>query len=804
MSPLVGWQDGPSDDGMTPHVGVVAISIGFARRHKNAIVLLLVLAGAMAGVVVGLATIRDSAQRSITDSLRADLGQKQFALQTSDPKAMSILGSLQDASPVRDDVGDVSVGDLSAPVLTRTTTDKDLQLGVVTTGSSPDQTGEIALTASTASALGVGVGDNLVVTLDGESSTGRVVGLLVDPADRDNQTLVRLVEPANGQVWTRWLSDTSFYSVASLRPYLDRGSASFQSLDNLLEGAAANSPEFLSAMRFLPTGAGLLLALVMVSFAAVMLRRWTSDVEALVATGMSRAEAWRRLLIPVLVVVLAGEAIGAVAAVLSLFSFRFAVSSWFGQSWVSLGIPLFESIVLAAATAVAAVAALPLLRVLPAAQSWASNRSQRSWRWATPIALVCGTLAALTWLVSVTLSGPAENDTFSNLVGPAALVFLASAPFILAPILTLGLSPAIKILLENMLRGLVPVSAVASIVAVLATMWCAQTTYNANQGEASSSPLVPSGAFVISSVPAKTVETVKERYRTTGGRKIAEYRLLNEKAADLRVTTLGIVDCLAAPGVDLDSMPDDCWPPESATASPINLVAVGAPGSRAQADPGLLNDGIVGLLLLTGEEGRITKQATTRAEPDPTLGGSLPGLIVPPDSNVLREFDVSEAGSSMLVLLDFDQLTIEDRLRVRSLVLRLAPGAEVADGTDPTAYDRLRSVANTVGLLGSAASVGLVLLGGMAMVVSNALTRRILVDLGTRPSIRWTVAIRWTALMSVPLALAVPLGIASASYAGRADGASYGLLWPLPGLLGFLASVVIGIAFLRVPPPDNE
>ncbi|MGC4857432.1 hypothetical protein ACLQ24_29735, partial [Micromonospora sp. DT4] len=293
-----------------------------------------------------------------------------------------------------------------------------------------------------------------------------------------------------------------------------------------------------------------------------------------------------------------------------------------------------------------------------------------------------------------------------------------------------------------------------------------------------------------------------EFYRSHGGRQVVRYAIPDESKAQLRVTAPKVLACMSSQRTLNPNEVTDCFPRES--AAPLNRVMLGEPGSAPRADPHLLDNGKVGLLVFASGDGTASSLADTRAETDPLLGGNLPGLVVAPDSAVAQKFGLTANGTSEVLLPDFARLSPRDQFLVRATAIRLAPSAQMASGTDPTAYDRLRSVANTASFLGATMAMLILLLGGIALVVAHTLTRRTLVDIGAAPGRRWGIVARWTAVPLTTAALAIPLAIFTASGGGQRAEASYGSLWFLPGLLGAAASVILGAAFLRPPPRADE
>lgn len=408
------------------------------------------------------------------------------------------------------------------------------------------------------------------------------------------------------------------------------------------------------------------------------------------------------------------------------------------------------------------------------------------------------TIACITQVPSL-----ARHDELLLVVPVAALVLAACLPFLVARLVVLGLPAASAAVVRHLGAGVRTVAAAAAVVAVGSGLWAANTTYAANSGEAASSPYVPSGTFVVSEVPDASVPVLGRAYRDHGGGQLVSYRYFVERDTEsLRVTSPTLGQCITDdPAQLLDLIPEQCLPQD--TASPVNIIMLGPPGSRPRADPGLMNGDEVALITMS-PDGTVSSVTSTHAVPDPQLGGNLPGLVLPPDSGLVDSERLAPTGTSMVMLPDFHRLLPEDRFQLRSQVLRIAPAAQTADGTDPTAYDRQRSLANVFGLLGASATSLIVLLGGAALVTAHTVTRRTLYDLaGRRDGIRSLVA-RWIAIAALTLAATVPLCYLAASYGGRATDYSYGWLWVLPGVSSLLACVVVAWSFLTVPSRGAE
>ena len=788
---------------MTPRVAGLRMAIRFALHRRAQVAVVLTLGMLFAAAVVGLASARDSAEQAIADSLRADMGHRSFALQTGNADAIAAVNGLSDAAPVQDEQGDVSVGDQSVPVLVRATTDPSLRLGVLVQGEWPHQPGDVVVSESVTTALNIGPGDSVRLRAGPIHTRARVVGLSVDPANKRARTAAFLLPTGSQEfVASRWLRDADFYDAPGLRTFLDRRTATYQSLDSLLAGAAQHRPHFISALRFVPVGVGLVLGVVFFAAISVFGQRWARDVDTLVASGMSPAAAWRHLVTLITGSVIVGEIVGMGAVMAGLQHYRDPVSSWFGQDWVSVAVPWREALAVLAITVVAALAVLPLVRLI----LWAAGRlvepARQKRRIVTPVAVSLGSVAAIMWLITVRSALSPQSEGAPALI-PLATVMAAAVPFSIAPALGWGTPAASRSLVLHLLTGMRPVAAAAAVAVLTTSTWAAQTTAEANAGEAASSPLEPPGSFVISAIPDSAIPTLQRTYAGHGGERLVTYAIPDESVARLRVSSPELVTCMAEAKAPSPSMlPDTCFPQQS--LAPVNTVMIGRSGTAPVADPSLIEEGSVGLLLFRGSDGRATRLADTAARPDPVLGGNLPGLVVPPDGDVAHEFDLVPGGTSTAVLLDFSTLTPHEQLRMRSAVARLAPGAQTADGTDPTAYDRLRSVANTVSFLGAAGAAVIVLLGGLTMVVAHTFVRRTILDLGTAPHRRWNLISRWIALPTLSTCAALVLAYMTASLGGQRTAVPFGTLWILPGAAALASAVVVVAAFLRTPPEVSD
>ncbi len=229
------------------------LAVLHVRRRGLDSVALLVVAVVLGAALTSLATIRDSAAGAVADSVRADMGHRQFAFQTGDPEVASMVGRMKGATAVADDNGDLTANGLTISVRVRTTTDPGLKLGQLTAGDRPRTAGQALASEVAARSLGVTIGDLVRLRTSSGTSTVTISGFSVDPADEDSHAVFYLATEGQDLRPTRWLSNIDFYSQRALQGPLDRRLATYVSLPRLLAASEANMPRFVTAMRLVPT-----------------------------------------------------------------------------------------------------------------------------------------------------------------------------------------------------------------------------------------------------------------------------------------------------------------------------------------------------------------------------------------------------------------------------------------------------------------------------------------------------------------------------------------------------------------------
>jgi hypothetical protein len=783
---------------MSGRVAGAHLVVAYARHRGAQVVVFALLGFLVAAAVVGPTAVRASAAAAAAESLRAELGQRTFALQTSDPEVINHLGRLPEVGPVQDDLGEVATGEASAPVAVRTTTDAHLRLGVLTRGEHPDEPGELLISEPVAEALGAAIGDTVSVRADDGETPGLVVGYVRDPAHVADSTIIRLVHDSPSFSPTRWLSNADFYAYPELRPALDRRAATYQPVEWLLFGAEANSPQLLGALAYVPAGAGILCGFLVLSLVAALARTWTSDAGTLVAAGSAPHSAWRHILWTSFGSVLIGAIAGCCAVLAGIRLASTEVSAWLGQSWDHVIVPWSAVAVVVGAVMLAGAVSVPVARYLPRLWSRRTRPTGSRRRWLVPATGLVAVAGAIVWLIALRASFAVVDDPTARLAPIGAAVVVLSAPVLFGALLGLAFPGATRSVFSGFARSMWVTAAIAATVILAAGIWSAQTTRDANMGESLSPLPVPAGSFVISSMPDSAIPALRGLYGDLGGHEVDAFEIPDSTEGSLRVSSSDTLRCVVDSGVPtITEIPEECY--DSPVVAPINTVLLGPPGAAPQAEDGLVADGAVGLIWFSRDTGAIARTATTDAQSGAGLGGNLPGLVVPADGSVAQEFDLEPSGMSEVVLADFHRLAPEDQYALRAGILRLAPGAEVADGTNRTEYDRMRAQADVVSAAGAAGAALVVLLGGGLVVLAQRLTRRTLIDVGFSPARRALLALCWSLVPVLSAVLALALAFLTVSAGGRAVDVSFGELWYLPGIAGIVASAVLCFAFHRVP-----
>lgn len=780
------------------------IIVRLARYRWRQLLILAVLGFILTSAVTGLAALRTSSSAALEASVTGELAGRPYAIQGADRAAVRSLATVKGLAGVRDEQAAASAPQRQVPVLLRTAREVGLPLGTLLEGRRALTPSEATISEATAATLGVSLGDAVTVALD-ERTTGpiRVVGLTVNPADVDDKLLVTVDPALPADEVTVWLSERDPYTITSLQPLLDSRALTYQSVDELKKVAVRSQPQALSALTYVPAGLAALLIVLIAGTLAALFPTARADAESLSLAGMAPRRAWQKLMGVAFGSVILGELAGVACATAVLAVFKEPVSRTFGQRWLEIGIPWITILSLIAVSGVLAAFSRPVSLGTARLFRWLSIRSVSKFR-TTHIAAAAALVGTAIMAVATAArfqTPPAHPSTWAPI---GAVLIAAALPVLIMPAMHRKLGRATTVVARHFNISLTIVSTVVIVIAVLTGGFAARATHNAVVNERQSGAPQPPGSYLITEIPNDAAAALAKIYTETGGHRLRQYDLPDEQTARLRVTGTRLVQCMSKAGtLNPDQQPSECYPQK--TYSPINTIALSRGSMKdAFADPGLVAKDRVGLLVFAGEAAEAVSIADTSAKPDATLGGNMPGLIVPPDGPVARRFTLTPSGASMVALLDFDSLSERGQARIRAAVNRLAPGAQTADGTQPGAYDNERSLAGAVALAGTALLLLVLLFGGAAVLVAHRRALRTLIDVGAPFHLRRQLALRWVAAPSLALLLAVPLTIGTTAIAGLNAPGSAGLLWLTPFIGGLAGYAVLMVLFVRVPPRVGE
>lgn len=775
-------------------------SVPLARRwvlHRRSHVLLWALLGAvLGGSVTASAALILTAEHAIFTSVESDQAGRRYAIQTGDATTASQLARLDGFSAVRDSRGSVLSAGREVPVTIRTTRDPGLPLGALLRGGRATETFGVTLSRAAADALDVAIGDRVGLRAP-DLPRGELVitGITVNPSNVDELSVVVSDPALRPADVSTWLSDRDPYEVAELRKSLDSYTAAFRTVANLADDARAQLPAGLGRLRHLASGLGFLVALVLAGVGATMWGTVRSDVSALVSVGVSQRRAWGWAVRIATVALLCGELVGAVVALAVMQVLRESLSGVFGQYWLRVEVPWTH-------------VALVLLLTVVAGASWQAFRAagrflrSRIPRGApnTRRAATLGVVLGVALLVVAGVSRLGSDVGQSSRLAPwGAGLLAASLPSILFPLVNRGLPPSFRRVGVQLGRGLQWSCAVVGVVAVFSASHVARATHDTLVFQAGSGTLQPAGSMLILDVPTANADALVREYASLGGTGARQFKLVDETQHNVRVSSTALVGCLdrAGPGANPNELPEECYPPR--TRAPINIVALDDRTRASSADDGLVQGSSVGLLVFRARSDDVLRTGRARAAGDASLGGNMPGLVVPEGGELAKEYGLAPSGHQLVALSEFRRLSEADRAQMRARVAQLAPAAQVSETTGDEGYARRRAVGVMVALLATGLCGLVLLLGGLATVTGERETLRVLAELSPSRTRRARLVCSNVGAALLCVALSVVLGLVSAYLSSIQGSASFGRMWLAPGVGGFVACLVLAGLFLRVP-----
>lgn len=776
--------------------------VRFRRRHLAALLSLGLVAALF---VVGVALIRDSALAAIEESVRADQGQARYVVQTGDSTAVTVLAAEESFTPVVVERGQVVLDDLLSPAVIRTV-DTGLPFGVLVEGRHATAPGEATITSATSVDLDAATGDELTLLFDGGRQRSiRVVGITVFPADRDRREAITVDPSVSPDQVTTWLTSADPYSVEALGPFLDARTATARSVDSVAEDAVANPPREIKVLEGVPLALTVLMLVVIVTGVALLVPVATRDVDTLVTAGMSSGRAWRMYARTGFGAVLVGLLIGAGVATAGVYILRGPISGMYGQQWTGVRFPVDIVVLLVSVVAVLGLVANTLtmrarrlaLRVIGSIQKTGSTGRRTRIPVGGLVALAVGVVMTGFVLWARYGSGP---NVLPWPVLPGIVLIAASMPPIIRSLSTLGLDPGARAVVAEVSSRFKTIAVVAVAIAAFTGTFAAAAYRDANILEQDAVPLQPPGSFVVEAVPESAIDTLLTTYQEEGGTNAVTFELVEQSGTLLRVTSPRLIECMSEAGtLDPGEVEGDPSCETQETRTPVNTVALNRGDNRTLADPGLVEEGRVGLLAFERGAGTASSTSEIPAESKDILGGILPGLVVPADGPVAEEYGLTPSGRSVVALLDYDTLDPPSRSRVRGAAAQLAPASRTADATLAGDYDRERARANTVAIIGATLVLLIMVLGGAAVALGHERTRRTLVEIGAPYPFRSRLAIRWLALVLVSFLLCIPITILGTEILSLSGSESYGITWILPSLIGILSAGALYAFFVKVP-----
>lgn len=769
-------------------------------RFRLPVVLLLVLAGVMTALAVCLPFyVQRSVSGAIDDSVRANLGGHRYAVQAGTSEARALLASQHDLVPIRDAAATLSTGGAQASATARFIPDSDLMVGSLVDGRRPAKPGEVSVSRYVAQALGLRLGDQVSIGVDSlDSQEYTVVGLTADAADAYAATVTVLDPDLRSVAATTWLTDVDPSSLPQLREVMETRSVSYQSLAGMADSAGGRLPVSAQALSTLPWALGGLFVAFCVGLVAMMARIGRRDVESLQAVGYSPRRAWLQIATLAGVCLGIGVLGGSAMAAFMVNVWSRQISRWFAQDWVAVTNPLWPSLVLLVLCFCWILVLHRMVMAVQGTRRWLQAHSGAA------SARVIGA-AALTAAAGIVLLGLAfsahrqDPPTAASGVAPFAAALVAlGLPVLLLHGLSQGLAPALRQIVRSVGTGVAFSASVAGLIGVLAGSYASVTRHDTVGLAGLSNPIQPPGSFLATDVSGPAADQIAAQYRSAGGEELRVFTLLDESDHQLRAAAPLTVDCLTDDFKDITALPDRCL--SQRTFSPINTVAFSDEAdSDRLADPELLAKGKIGLLEMSPGSPVPTRLDLAAANPDFTLGGNMPGLVIPQEDPLVADYGLRPGETRTVALLGFGQLPANDRARLRAFVARVAPSAQIAENTSDRAIGAQLAVSNAAAVAGAALVFLTVLAGGAAAAESHRRTRRILSDLGSTNKARMSLFARLVAVGGLQMVAIAALAFVGAVLAGVNVEASYGVGWALPALAGLCATCLVSGLLLHLP-----
>lgn len=762
-------------------------------RHTVTFILFGILLGVVA---VGAATIFSAVKTAVSQTALSNIGDRNYVLETDDDQALAVLGDLTEVSPIVDSSGYVTVDAGSLDVSIRVTDDPSLVLGALVAGSGGHRADDVLVSRSVAEVLQINLGDRIeLFDGAGEPISASVVGIIVNPAEAGARTVQLIGEPAQVERANRWVTDEDPYLIPELTDFIEANIIATASKEGVEEAALENIPPSASSLRFVPYVGSILLLVAVGTFVASLSRKWQSDVAALDAARVSTARGWRLIGSVVTLTIFFGTLLGSCLAFIGIYLARTQVAGVLGQDWVRVPIPYLAFTWLTGLIVGCRLIAIPLVRRL----STRRKTARPTVRLPRVIYLVAGLLALVSLIIVLDGAGlwrnpPTETTARTFL---ASCVLIGSGTFAASRLVGSGLPRAMKTFIQHLTSSTVTIYAIATTIAFAAGTWSALEFTDASIAEQiDAGSAQPAGSLVINAMPNSVIQQLHDRYVDLGGPGLVSYELTSDTGASWRATTGDEAQCVQDHGATIDALPECIYD--------LRSVAIDSASTTHRASPSLMIGNQIGLVGIEPPPDQGLSTHVLSADPEPNLGYLLPGLVLAGKDSLVAELEIHGSGRSMVILSDFSDLSVMDRLELRSNVLALSPTAALSDATLPSTYDHIRANATAVALSGAVIVMLVLLIGGAALVLAQQSTRRTLEDIGVTPLLRIGLATRWVATPIAFMLVGLLLTMVVATRQWTHPLTTLGWYWLTPYLGGLAASAIIARAFLNPPPPISE
>lgn len=729
--------------------------------------------------------IQGNSAAALETSVKVSSGGFRYLLQPQSSESEDVLSGRSDMTPVWLTAGTLATGSAEVSVDVRAST-RPVRLASVLTGGAPRRPGEIALSVGAIEDLNASIGDRVALRdADGDEQFFTVVGTAVDTAQRDSRFAVAVLGAPRDEQAT-WLTNTSLDAMMSDRaisPLLASRAILFRTVATLASDSSLPVAGTFSASvnRYWPLGVavvGLLFGAILVA----MRRDGRRITESLAAAGLETSRAWRLLVSAALMTLVAGAILGDVLAVVVIHLLSERISTGLNQYWVGITFSLVRTMAFVMAAPMGVVIAVGLAHVkVPA-----PRRGRRRHAIGGFILFA----SALWWgLIYLQVAGVAQV--------PLAGMLTVSAVALLVPT-GRRRGAGESSLVERIGRSLSIPAVLTAASLVLTGLHVAELTGNVNRIQHDSFATQPEGSFIVFGVSATASRLIEQRYESLGGRDAHRLLIPDESSTNVRVSSSRLVDCMRQKDLSLpDPVLQTCGPQD--TYVPINVVALspGRADAGPRADPALIDRHGVGLLTFDVKSGLVTRTSMSSAVADRSLGGNLPGLIVPANSEAALGLGLRPSGSEYLILSKFSSLTTREQAAMRSTITHAAGGAQTSQDQGLT-YDGADSIAKlTIAMVGIVASLVWLGLGGSYLSTHRRI-RRDLAVLGASAAKRRSLAFRSLVPTAAALLATLPV-ISFGAWLQRGREGSSGLLWAFPSISVLVILLATGVIFSRVP-----